>query len=332
MVDVGFKYPTTVAFLGLVTTTVLSYASLQLLPLDPQQRTPISARYFLYNVRLHGRATAPARLQHSDSGTAMDSAVGTAKLFAAHSGRSSSVCKATGKQCSTVQHIGGRQQGGKRRGVKWAEQRRGRVRWIRHGATRYPLTGCTSSTLNSFLYRFHFALCTVPPPLSPAQVMPTGFMMALTFQCGNGAYLHLTVAFVQVMGPRAQGTGRSGRASGHQGINGGSQRHGFAARLLTHANAHRIEDMAGRKVFGDSDACLYAGAQGTRVFHTAHTFHTRPNGLADAQGLLPRHHHAAAVCCPPGAPHTPPDRLHPAHLSGRLHGFLRRDEHVICKH
>ena len=123
MVDVGFKYPTTVAFLGLVTTTVLSYASLKLLPLDPQQRTPISARYFLYNVSCavpHGRAPAPARLKHSDSGSAMDIAVGTAKLFAAHSGRSSSVCKATGKQCSTVQHGGGRQQGGKRRGVKSA--------------------------------------------------------------------------------------------------------------------------------------------------------------------------------------------------------------------
>ena len=28
--------------------------------------------------------------------------------------------------------------------------------------------------------------------------MPTGFMMALTFQTGNSAYLYLTVAFVQV--------------------------------------------------------------------------------------------------------------------------------------
>lgn len=33
---------------------------------------------------------------------------------------------------------------------------------------------------------------------SYSRIMPTGFMMALTFGCGNSAYLYLTVAFVQV--------------------------------------------------------------------------------------------------------------------------------------
>ena len=36
------------------------------------------------------------------------------------------------------------------------------------------------------------------PLVTPCSIMPTGFMMALTFQTGNSAYLYLTVAFVQV--------------------------------------------------------------------------------------------------------------------------------------
>lgn len=79
MVDVGFKYPTTVACMGLVTTTILSYAALQLLALPGLHRAVVSSRYYL------------------------------------------------------------------------------------------------------------------------TQVMPTGFMMALTFVTGNGAYLHLTIAFVQML-------------------------------------------------------------------------------------------------------------------------------------
>ena len=45
MVDVGFKFPTSIACLGLVTTTMLSYACLELL-VPRHQRQPVSMRYY----------------------------------------------------------------------------------------------------------------------------------------------------------------------------------------------------------------------------------------------------------------------------------------------
>ena len=52
----------------------------------------------------------------------------------------------------------------------------------------------------------------------------------------------------------------------------GGERQCFAARLLTCANAHRIEGMAGRKVFEDSHVCLHAGDQLCTKYRTAQPF------------------------------------------------------------
>ena len=64
MVDVGFRFPTTVAFMGLLTTTVLSYATVQLLNIPQEQRTKVTPRFYLNQVgagsHTRGKQSGPA--------------------------------------------------------------------------------------------------------------------------------------------------------------------------------------------------------------------------------------------------------------------------------
>jgi len=71
----------------------------------------------------------------------------------------------------------------------------------------YPTTIACLGLLTTTLLSYLSILCIIPQHdrhvVSSnhffSRILPTGFMMALTFQTGNGAYLYLTVSFVQML-------------------------------------------------------------------------------------------------------------------------------------
>ncbi|GAX82101.1 hypothetical protein CEUSTIGMA_g9529.t1 [Chlamydomonas eustigma] len=72
---------------------------------------------------------------------------------------------------------------------------------------KYPTTIACLGLLTTTLLSYLSIICIIPPHERHAvssnhffsRILPTGFMMALTFQTGNGAYLYLTVSFVQML-------------------------------------------------------------------------------------------------------------------------------------